>query len=186
MSPQIMKNMLFVAVAVLLYSCKIDHDKKVDRAKFSFKTGDDTELFFKNMRQSYYDLEENSVAKFNIFRYKDRVQEADHQLLNLAIVINYLQDEAYLLLEPDESLRDQDRLEVIWSGEAETGGTILLENYNREGMLEFVSQVYEALQKKARFTLKLEGEELPLLDDPREREAFRITVSDYYRLTRVY
>lgn len=180
-------TMRYLIILILVFSsCKIDHDKKVDRAKFSFKTGDDTELFFKNMRQSYYDLEENKAAKFSIFRYEDRVQEADHPLLNLAIVINYLQDEAYLLLEPGESLRDQDHLEIVWRGEAQTGGTIVLVNYNREGMLEFASQVYEALQKKASFSLKLEGKELPVLEDAREREAFRITVSDYYRLTRVY
>lgn len=176
-------SVIFIIVFV---SCKIDHDKKIDREKFNFKTGDDTELFFKNMRQSYYDLEENEAAKFNVFRYEDRVQKADHPLLNLAIVINYLQDEAYLLLEPDEHLRNQERLEILWSSETGTEGTIVLENYNREEMLEFASQVYEALQKKADFELKSEDGTDPILTDQQEREAFRVTVSDFYRLTRIY
>ncbi|MBL6446219.1 hypothetical protein JMN32_07860 [Fulvivirga sp. 29W222] len=138
------------------------------------------------MRQSYYDLEENKAAKFNIFRYEDRVREADHPLLNLAIVINYLHDEAYLLLETNEYLQRQDHIEIDWSGEQGSIGTIVLDDYNREGMLEFASQVYEALQQKAHFTVQAEDRAIPILEDQKEREAFRVTVTDYYRLTRVY
>ncbi|MEM1408742.1 MAG: hypothetical protein AAGG59_18305, partial [Bacteroidota bacterium] len=64
------KGMVFILIAV--FSCHINADKKVTLDNFEFKTGDDTELFFKNVRQSYYDLEENQAAKFNLFRFSDR------------------------------------------------------------------------------------------------------------------
>ena len=59
-----MKKVLFCIMFLMQYSCQIDRDKKVNFEDFNFKTGDDTEIFFKNMRQSYYDLEENKAAKF--------------------------------------------------------------------------------------------------------------------------
>lgn len=172
-------------IGIAVCSCKIDHNKEIDREKFTFKTGDDTEIFFKNMRQSYYDIEENNVANVIVFRYKDRVEKADHPLLNLAIVMSYLQDEAYLLLEPNSYLEDGP-LEIGWQVINQEEGIIILENYNREGMLEFASEVYEAMEKHAKFHIMINDKKVPVLQNADEREAFRITVADYYRLTRIF
>lgn len=181
-----MKKMLFLIILLTEYSCQIDRDKKANIEDFNFKTGDDTEIFFKNMRQSYYHLEENKAAKFNVFRHEDRVTEADYPLLNLAIVINYMQDEAYLLLEPNDVLQDEEQMKVFWSGELNTSGEITLENYNRQEILEFTSRIYEALKKKADLYIEIEKNKVPVLKNENERETFRITVSDFYRLTRIY
>lgn len=176
----------FVFLLLMMTSCQLDRDKTVDRNKFGFKTGDDTELFFKNVRQLYYDLEENTAAKMNVFRYEERSKEANYPLLNLAIVINYTQDEVYLLIEPNEVLRDLDELKILWKAEQNQKGEIVLKNYNREGMLEFASQIYEAILKRAEFKIEIHGSEVPVLQHYNEREAFRVTLSDYYRLTRIY
>jgi hypothetical protein len=40
---------------MLLTGCKIDRNREIDHEKFTFKASDDTELFFKNVRQVYYD-----------------------------------------------------------------------------------------------------------------------------------
>lgn len=186
MVPRPMKKMVFIIPLLLFFSCNLDKDTLVDRKKFSFKTGDDTELFFKNVRQSYYDLEENKAAKFNVFRHENRVKEADHPLLNAAIVVNFMNDEAYILLEPNEQLVDLDKLHLFWSADMDQGGEIVLNNYNREEMLEFASQVYEAIRMHAKFNIEMDGERVPVLTNEAERKAFRVTLSDYYRLTRVY
>ena len=171
-------------IIATLFSCQLDKDKGVDRNKFTFKTGDDTEIFFKNMRQSYYDLEENKAAKFNVFRIKSRLKEDSLPLLNPAIVINYLQDEAYILLEPNAFLQRYGPLTIQWrhteSGEA---GTYQLDAMNKNNMLEFSSLLYEGIMANYQFTLP---DGVPFLEDPTAREAFRITMSDYYRLTRVF
>ncbi len=168
-------------ILIVITSCKMDSDKAIDRKKFTFKTGDDTELFFKNVRQSDYDLEENKAAKFNVFRHEDRLREKQPSL-HLAIVINYLQDEAYLLVEPSEDLR---QLDEIWV-ETASGSEIVLSDFSKEGMLEFASQVYERLLKDEQFQVSINGEQKSILQNPSDREAFRVTVSDYYRLTRIY
>jgi len=174
---------IFIFALILLASCKIDSDRAVDRENFTFKTGDDTELFFKNVRQSYYDLEENKAAKFNVFRFEERSIDESKPILNLAIVINYLKDEAYLLIEPNKALTNEDAIIVI---DETSNESIVLQNFNHASMLEFASKIYEGLLQNHDFLVDANGKTVPLLDSKTEREAFRITVSDYYRLTRVY
>jgi hypothetical protein len=171
---------------VLLTSCKIDSDKKVNLEGFNFKTGDDTEIFFKNVRQYYYDLEEKKTAKLNVFRYEDRVVEADHPLLNLALVINYTEDEASLILEP-ANFNSDTSIRLQLKDNKNSVEELSLTEFNRLGMLKFINGIYEALLTRKRISVEVApGKFEPILEDEKEREAFRITVSDYYRLTRLY
>ncbi len=173
-----------VVVSLLLSACQIDRDKTVDRSKFTFKTGDDTELFFKNMRQSYYELEENKEAGLNVFRLKKRIVDDSAAVLNLAIVVNYLQDEAYILLEPGKRLQQYDPLAVLWKDAvSNSSGEFRLDAMNRESMLEFGSLLFEGIEANYSLTLP---DGAPFLASQAERQAFRITMSDYYRLTRIF
>ncbi|MEM8569216.1 MAG: hypothetical protein AAGF85_22370, partial [Bacteroidota bacterium] len=160
---------------LLLFGCNVNSGKKVTLENFEFKTGDDTELFFKNVRQSYYDLEENEAAKFNLFRLSDRVINDTLPILNLAIVINYLQDEAYLFLEPNKVLSQYDPLTIKWRN-AEDGisGEFILESRNREGMLRFADKMYKGILAGYDFTLSDQQE---LLSTQSEIDAFRITMA---------
>ncbi|UII28007.1 hypothetical protein LVD15_06170 [Fulvivirga maritima] len=174
-----------IILVLIITSCNIDSEKGVDLTDFDFKTGDDTEIFFKNVRQSYYDLEENKTANLNIFRFEDRVKESAHPVLNLAIVFNYLQDEATLLIEP-LNLTLEDSLEVITYQDEQQGDTLTLSSFNRSAMLTFINDIYQHMLKGNKFKIKTERGYEELLSTKQEREAFRLTVSDYYRLTRIY
>ncbi|MEM6523509.1 MAG: hypothetical protein AAF693_06950 [Bacteroidota bacterium] len=168
---------------LLLFGCNVNSGKKVTLENFEFKTGDDTELFFKNVRQSYYDLEENEAAKFNLFRLSDRVINDTLPILNLAIVINYLQDEAYLFLEPNALLSEHDPLTIQWrNADDGTSGEFILESRNREGMLSYADQLYKGILAGYDFSL---SDDQVFLGTKAELEAFRITIADYYRLTRL-
>lgn len=175
----------FIPIILLLSACKLDSDKTIDREKFTFKTGSDTQLFFKNVRQSYYDLEENSAAKFNVFRITKRDLGEESPVLNLAIVINYLQDEAYLLLEPNTAVGEFP-IQLISIDSAKMEREIVLKSQNRESTLHFATDIYEDLIMGNDFFLVREEHRTPLFQKPETKEAFRITISDYFRLTRVY
>ncbi|MTI41138.1 hypothetical protein [Fulvivirga lutimaris] len=180
-----MKRIAFL-LFLIITGCKIDDDKTIDRDKLTFKIGTDTQLFFKNVRQSYYDLEENKAAKFNVFRFSDRSKNPEERVLNLAIVVNYLQDEAYLLIEPSEAIGNENiELRAQHPNNGDVKGAILNE-MNREAMLNFCTDVYELLVQGYQFEIKVGEEWRPVLDNHEAKEAFRITVSDYYRLTRVF
>jgi len=177
--------LLFTFIITVLGSCSIDKEKSVDRSRFNFKTGDDTKLFFKNIRQSDYELEENEAARFQIFRHDDRPDSDSVPYLNPAIVISILRDEAYILLEPSAVLADEERIEVVLKDETSTD-TLSYEMMNRENNLEFASRIYENLQQGGTFLVKDNGSLVPCMTDQEVRESFRITMSDYYRLTRIY
>lgn len=173
----------FIIPFLAMYGCTLDAEKVVDRSKFSFKTGDDTEIFFKNVRQSEYDLEVNVAAKFNVFRHEDRLQEDSIPWLNPAIVMNYLQDEAYILLEPTPAMAQFDVWEVILEKRQDT---LRMSLPNRENNLEFASRIYEELKQGNPVMIYTGNDTVSFNSYPNASEAFRITLSDYYRLTRIY
>lgn len=181
--PQKSSFVISLTIILLAVSCRIDSDKEVDRGRFSFRTGDDTELFFKNVRQSDYELEVNEAARFHVFRHDKRPSSDTLAWINPAIVINYLQDEAYILLEPSPVLRDLDTLEVLHRASVDT---IRLTLPNREQNLEFASRIYEHLKKGDSLLVFTGKRYVPFLPDREHSEAFRIAMSDYYRLTRIF
>ncbi len=180
-----MKTPLFLFL-IILFGCKIDSNKEVDRNKFNFKTGSDTQLFFKNVRQSYYDLEENKAAKVNVFRFSERELMDTVPILNLAIVNNYLKDEAYLLLEPNKFVGHADIIIRATHPQRRDTAIIALSDFHHASMLDFSTSVFERMSEGYKFTLKIKGTDWPILNTAKSREAFRITMADYFRLTRIY
>jgi hypothetical protein len=174
-----------VLFLLLLFSCNLDKGKHVDKAKLTFKTGSDTQLFFKNVRQSYYDIEENRAAGLNVFRFSDRLLTDQKPIINLAIVVNYLQDEAYVLLEPNEMIGYDGILIRATDEKNNISYNYQLSDMSKVEMLNFAAIIYDGILAGYVFKIELNGEFIPLLNDHKEREAFRITVSDFYRLTRV-
>ncbi|MEO1051568.1 MAG: hypothetical protein AAFX87_13135 [Bacteroidota bacterium] len=171
---------------IWLGSCQIDGDKQVDRDKFDFKTTDDTELFFKNVRQLYYDLEELPAGNLNVFRIKSRNTSDNTPVINIAIVMNWLKDEAYVLIEPSSVLAESGSLSLKWENqESGTSGQIELSSRGKEAMLEFATRVYEEVKNGSSFSID-DDDNTPILVDSEEREAIRKTMSDYYRLTRIF
>ena len=175
-----------ILIILSLPGCKIDHDKRVDRVKFQFETGDDSELFFRNVRQLYYDRK-SPDGTWQAYRFSDRYRGNDRPVILPVIVINWLKDEAYLLIETNEMLGEEDYLEVIITDSVTSkSDTLILNQRGRERMLESGSRLYEAIQANQKIEVRSKGKFLPLLKEDIDRETFRVTMSDYYRLTRVF
>lgn len=176
------KSILPIAILLLLVACNPDKSKKVDQTSISFKTNDATKLFFSNVRKSYYDLEEMEAAKLEIYRLKKRPEGEERPIIHLAIVNNWRYDEAYVLLEPNELL-NLGALELNWkNGESGESGTLNFENGNKESIVRFADQVYDQIQNGSDFTVLIDGKTSDILKESEDREAFRITMMDYYRL----
>jgi hypothetical protein len=175
-----------VVIILILHGCKIDRDKKVDRSKFQFQMGDDSELFFRNVRQIYYDRS-SPDGTWQAYRFDGRYTGNERPIILPVIVINWLNDEAYLLIESNDILSEEDYLQVVIS-ETMTSkvDTMSLDQRGRERMLEFGSRLFEALQANSKISVKSRDAFVPILTEEIDREAFRITMADYYRLTRVF
>lgn len=175
-------RILFVIMGIALYSCNPDKNTQINQIEITFKTNDSSKLYFKNIRQSYYDFEEMEAAKLEIFRLKKREQGDEHPVINLSIVNNWRYDEAYILLEPNGYIQ-QDTLKLRWkSQDGLKTDSITYARGNKTDIVKFADQVYQQIQSKSEFEIELEGNWKQFLNESLDREAFRITMFDYYKL----
>jgi hypothetical protein len=177
------KMSLFFGLIVLFTACTSDADKRIDAEKLEFNTTDESELYFKNVRQSEYDLAEMENAGINIFRAKSRTAEADYPLLTLAIAHNWRIDKCYLFLEPSESM-PKEEFDLIIVDEKTSERKEL--KYTAEDHIDDKSRVvvdlYTAIQDGKKIFWNNGSSEVEILDKQADRESFRITALDYYKM----
>jgi hypothetical protein len=178
----IVKISFLLILVALVSACTSDADKRIDAEKLEFATTDESELYFKNVRQSDYELVEMTDAGINIFRSKSRTAEADYPLLTLAIAHNWRVDRGYLFLEPSESMpKDAFVLTIV----DEKGEKMELQ-YSTEDHIDdkskLVVNLYTAIQDGKKIFWNDGSTEVEVLDKPTDKEAFRITALDYYKL----
>ncbi|AFL83266.1 hypothetical protein Belba_0609 [Belliella baltica DSM 15883] len=135
-------------------------------------------LYFKNVRGLYYDLEGRDDAKMSVYRYGKRVQEADHPLLNLSILINRVKDEAYIYVE---SSKDLSSFSLRVQSGTQTD-TIKFVTGDKIAHFEFVEKLYPLLEENTYFEILIDEDWIPILIDEKERDALRIPIKDFYRL----
>lgn len=179
-----MSKVFAVLLMIIASGCKIDRDKKVDRNKHSFTIGDDAELFFRNVRQIYYDRS-SPDGTWQAYRFGSRFQGESHPAIHPVIVINWLKDEAYLLIDTNQALSNEDFLRIKIKKQNDSL-VVDLKERGRERMLEFGSIIYEAIQRKDSVHVWYQGKYAPIFVNEDERESFRIPMGDFYRLTRVF
>lgn len=169
-------------LAMVLVACNPDKNTQINQAEITFKTSDSSKLYFKNIRQSYYDFEEMEAAKLEIFRFKKRVLADDQPVINLSIVNNWRYDEAYILLEPNGFIQ-QDTLRIRWTNEDGLhNGSAEYAKGNKTEIVKFADAIYQQIQNKSKFEIEIEGAWKPIFDNTLAKEAFRITMFDYYKL----
>jgi hypothetical protein len=170
-----------------LSSCKIDRNKSVDRDKFTYKYTDDTFLFFKNVRQIYYDFQDLPKARWYAYRWSDRDQGNNFPTLNPVIVVDWFKNEAYVLVEPNETLFEEESL-TIREKNPRNGKvySYSLKERGRENMLEFATKIYEGITAGNELFIRRKEQFGPLFRSEDQAETFRVVMADYYRLTNVF
>ncbi|UZR94085.1 hypothetical protein [Chondrinema litorale] len=171
---------------ILLASCDPDRKKLVDPEKHDYNTLESTELFFKNMRQPYYDLEEKKEAGLELFRLQDRIEDDSHALLNLCIIFNWRNDDAFIYLEPNNFFKDTTSFTIIWKNEQNKQGSFQFIQGNRDSHFEFAARVYNSILQEYQLFYEKNDVLFPVLDSDVERDVFRVTMFDYFRLINYY
>jgi hypothetical protein len=166
-------------------ACDGSSNKPIKREKLSTQMNDDAYVFFRNMRQTYYHIEDLGDAGIRIYRFKKQAElDSSRAMMQIGIMVNWRSNKAYLLLQPSPIVGDSIRLSYL-TNEGEQG-TWQLNERNQQLLLDFATDMYEGLQKGYAFTLYDSlGNGHPFLDVEQNREAFRICLKDFYRLTRV-
>jgi hypothetical protein len=184
-----MVQKLFFICFVMLFmvsACKIDRKKAVDRDKFTFKVSNDSFLFFRNVRQIYYDFQDLPEAKWYAYRFSDRSKSEHTPVLTPVIVIDWLNDESYVLLEPNGSLESETTFSIREKNRAGKYVEYSLAQRGRENMLEFASKIYEGIMDENEIYINVSNSWYPLFAGADDRDNFRIVMSDYYRLTNIF
>ena len=166
---------------LLLAACQIDQDKHVNTQKVRFKTTHSSVLFFKNVRQIAYDKYENKATKLDSYRLKERNQAENLPVINVAIMHNWLADEAYALVEPNAFFADMDTIKVNWKNQQNNGEYIFYFGSKEKHYL-FLSQLYQSLQNKDQLWIQTQQGQVAFLTNQADREALRKTLLDYFRL----
>ena len=131
-------------MSLLLLACNLDKESRVNRDRLDFTTTDESELFFKNVRQPYYELEAVEAAGMNVFRFDDRSLAEDQPVINLAIVHQWRLDEASIFIEPN-TFFEEGELTLNWYSASGEQGQLSYARGNREVQQAFVVDLYDHL-----------------------------------------
>lgn len=176
------KAILFL-VSLTLLACQADKPEAISLEDIDFMTNDASEIFFKNVRQSYYDKQEIAAAGMDVFRMSDRNLEADYPLIHLAIAYNWRNDQAFLMVEPNANITNPEEFE-LWSIKPTSQDTTVIPYTmgNMKDQVTFAHRIFQALSAESQLYFYDGQVAQPIFDKFEDREVLRKTVLDYYKL----
>ncbi len=163
---------------LLMLSCTLNQEKPISIDDIDFSTRDDTEIFFKNIRQSSYILDENKPASINTFRLKaNRLDDASLEP-NPVIIHHWLRDKAYVWLEFGGKSDFDEPLEISI---AYTQGekALTFDGSSPHNHLEVALALFNASLSETR--IYCNGTEVLAVSTP-ERTHYQLVLNDYFRL----
>ena len=177
------KIYLFLCL-VFLGSCTTDSlPLPPKEGKREFRTSDPSRLYFKNLRVNNYELEELAQLRMRLYRLRNCVQIDQGPAIIPLIVDNWLQDEAYLLLELKDWPENADTFRLIDSKATPIGKEILFVTKDRLAQYAFAQQIASHLKKGNSLELKTKGRYVKLFTSDNELKCFLTTINDYNKLT---
>ncbi|MGB3468528.1 MAG: hypothetical protein WBA74_24800 [Cyclobacteriaceae bacterium] len=170
-------QLIGISCLLLFVSCQGSQEKSVDIDTFEFNTTDATELYFKNMRESYYELEEKEGMK--IYRLED-YEELDSFYIRPMIIYHWRMDKAYLMLEFD-SLIDTENIVLSDSTGNRTYSPGQMRDY-----LRIAYDIEKVLAADADPKIKIGNRDLPVFRTEKEKSYFSLVLYDFFRFTNTY
>lgn len=145
---------------------------------------DDAYLFFRNLRQTYYHIEEMPEAGIRIYRHKNLPSyDTAAAMIDVGIMVNWKMSKAYILVQPSPILGDSVTL-FLEKYENEKPKSLVLKERNQHKQLLFSADLFDAINSGVQLQLvDTAGSKTPFLAEEKERDAMRITLKDFYKLT---
>ncbi|MCB0560266.1 MAG: hypothetical protein H6573_21290 [Lewinellaceae bacterium] len=179
------KNILFSTLCILLAGCTGPESTKSEASAGSpYRTTAPSLLYFKNIRSTYYEQSEQPGARIELYRLRQFSQPAKEHVLIPVIANNWLEDEAFIFLEPvDFGQPWAQPLTVRWQGEKDSG-LYRLQPANVDKQYELALQLYESLLAGHQLNaLAADSTWAPLMESKNTRGYYLTTIRDYLRLT---
>ncbi|MEL6863492.1 MAG: hypothetical protein AAFP19_03690 [Bacteroidota bacterium] len=167
----------------LLSACSSDQEQVQKGPKSPFQTTQPSVLYFKNMRSVNY-KQRRQEPKMDVYTFRQFTDTDSRPILYPLIVNNWLQDEAYLLIERNEFGAFADSLIVQWESPTDSSGTFYLANTFKQQQYEFGLALYQRLKEDCSLKIKSsDGTYVPLFDQKEDRFHYATVVRDFLRLT---
>tara|TARA_R110002020_G_scaffold316186_1_gene531251 strand:+ start:188 stop:781 length:594 start_codon:yes stop_codon:yes gene_type:complete len=182
LSPELIKILkIFGLVSIsLVVSLSFFNTKRANNSgdDLTFRMTSSSRLYFLNVRAIKYDRESRSDAGMLLFRHGKREISNSKPSLDLVIILNSQKDEAYLYLEPinmDWPLQiraSKDGIEKVFQ----------FQNSNNSDFLQYVRDLEPWIIDDAKFELKKDSTWTSIWAEPKEKEALKVILEDYFRL----
>ena len=170
-----------------LLGCHPNKYDTVDAEVARFETTDDSELFFKNLRQIEYTMQVHPQSKFEQYRMTNTAQMQDTAtpFVGLCIVFNWRADQAYIFVEPN-AFFTQNQLTVYYTTANVVKDSILYSVSGKELQYGFATKLYNHILLKNSMWVEKNGQKFPLFSSEEDKEIFRRTMADFYQLVNVH
>lgn len=182
LTPELIKIIKIFGIAsiTLVFVLSFFNDKKANNSgeDDTFRMADSDRIYFLNVRASYYDRENRTDAGMALFRHGKRKISDSIPTLELLIILNPKNDEAYIYLEP---------LNFHWPIKLRVSGKnqskeFILENGNKFDHLSHINKLKAGIYEGLSFDLFLRDAWIPIWDAPDEKEVLKTILNDYFRL----
>lgn len=180
-----MKIRLLILCITLFFSCGERRFPRPDFEKADFNTTEQAKLFFKNVRAYYYDTDLYSFNGAEVYRWADRERDSTKIWINPVLVVHFLQDKAFILIESSAALKESCK-PFLFSASTTAYDSISLEPNAMQEHFNLNVFIYDAIEAESHLYLKSnDGQHLPVLADASKRGSFTKQMRDFLRLVGV-
>lgn len=159
---------------LLLFSCHPEKNKLVGYEEIDFKTTDASEIYFKNIRQSEYQLTELQEEGFNVFQMPELKIDS---IIQPKILHNWRMDKAYF------SLFEVSEIDFNYIIKSDTSS---LNELDFRSQTQLAREIYNAIIAQDSITYRIDQSEyLPFFKSQKSKETYRKMYFDYLRLIEV-
>ena len=182
LTPELIKIIKIFGIASisLVLVLSFFNDKRANNSgeDDTFRMADSNRIYFLNVRASYYDRENRTDAGMALFRHGKRQISDSTPTLDLLIILNPINDEAYIYLEP---LNFDWPIKIRVSGKNQSK-EFILENGNKFDHLSHINKLKAGIYEGLSYELFLRDAWIPIWDTPNEKEVLKTIINDYFRL----
>lgn len=180
-----MTRYLTISFSILILSaCHPDKDKLVDIDEIKYESTDASELFFKNVRRSYYDLEERRDAGIELYTLSE-YEDVQNPTLLPTIAYNWRNDFVSIMLAIEKPSEDDVPITLLFGEEGPDQDKMLFDNQNIRTQTSAAVNIYNQIISKKDIYLVVGSDKKPLFQNADEQDMFRITVFDYLRFVEI-
>ena len=135
-----------------------------------------TSRFFKNIRKSSYITEERDDQGLTIYRLEELAEQKDYPFLDVSIVHNWRNDNAFVMLQPNINMLSGHSI-IIGKD------TLSLEQANMTQQVNLAGKIYNQLIDNGSIWLLDNGRTQEFMAKSEDRQAIRVCLFDFFRLT---